>query len=230
MEMNTAADHRQHVIKWLESLIMSEVSEELEGMNERVQAQKVQEAYRTSKSIAMRKYIDKVQSPPCPIEVATVRAHFSEAWAPPRLGFEEATEESIFHLEPRIPEEASEEMMEYMVDEKHIAEVINSRQDLSACGVDDISYQIIKAARGEGVRFMKNLIRASMECGRVMKKWKEARTILLYKKGDRNAITNWRPISITNCVHRIFTCLIAKSFQEMNWKYQVYTDNQKGSI
>jgi uncharacterized C2H2 Zn-finger protein len=228
--MNTSEDHRGRVIEWLESLMMTEVEAEVEGMTERMQAQRVQEAYRTSKSIAMRRYVDKVQSPPCPIEVEGVRAHFGETWSAPRVEFQEAGPDSIFHLEPRLPAEASAEMEEYMTNEKHIAEVINSRQDLSASGVDGISYQIIKAAGKEGVRFVKNLITASIRCGRVMTKWKEARTILLYKKGDRNVITNWRPISITNCIYRIFTCLMARSFQEMNRKYQVYTDSQKGFI
>jgi hypothetical protein len=199
-------------------------------MNERMQAQRVQKAYRASTSIAIRRYVDKVQSPPSPIEVDRVRAHFEETWSAPRVEFEEAGPDSIFHLEPRLSEEASEEMEEYMTSEKHIAEVMNSRQELSASGVDEISYRIIKAAGKAGVRFVKNLIVASIRCGRLMTKWKEARTILLYKKGDRNTITSWRPISITNCIYRIFTCLMARSFQAMNHKHQIYTDSQKRFI
>jgi aromatic ring hydroxylase len=76
--MNTTEDHRTRVIQWLELLIMSEINEALEGMNGRGEAQKVQEAYWTSKSIAKRRYVGKVQSSPCPIEVGTVKSHFSE--------------------------------------------------------------------------------------------------------------------------------------------------------
>jgi hypothetical protein len=63
-----------------------------------------------------------------------------------------------------------------------------------------------------------------------MTSWKEARTILLHKKGDREAIRNWRPNSITYCAYRIFTCLLARAFQDINAKYGVFTDPQKGFI
>jgi hypothetical protein len=58
-------------------MVSTKVSGELEGMNERMQTQKVREAYRMSPSIAIRRYVDKVQSPQCPIGRETVTAHFT---------------------------------------------------------------------------------------------------------------------------------------------------------
>jgi hypothetical protein len=94
-------------------------------------------------------------------------------------------------------------MEELMLDEKNIAEVIKSREDLSASGVDGISYRIMKTAGTEGVKFMKFLIRVSIRSGRVISSWKEANPLLIHKKGDRDEIENWRPISITNCIYRL---------------------------
>jgi hypothetical protein len=59
-ELNTSVDHRRRVIDWLDAMISAKVSGELEGMNERMQTQRVREAYCTSPSIAMRRYVDKV--------------------------------------------------------------------------------------------------------------------------------------------------------------------------
>jgi hypothetical protein len=159
-------------------MISAEVSGELEGMNERLQIRKVQEAYRTSPSIAMRRYVDKVQSPQCPIERGMVTAHFTATWAPPREDLAEALPNTDVYLDQKIPTEGSEEMEEYTVEEKHIRDVIKSRDDLSACGVDGVSYQLFKAAKQGSVEFMKHIITASIRCGRVMTSWKEARTIL----------------------------------------------------
>jgi hypothetical protein len=36
--------------------------------------------------------------------------------------------------------------------------VIKSREDLSACGIDGISYRIMKGTRTEGFAFMKLLV------------------------------------------------------------------------
>jgi hypothetical protein len=80
------------------------------------------------------------------------------------------------------------------------------------------------------MKFMKLLIKGSIRNGRVMSSWKAARTILLYQKGDRNAIENRRLISITNYIYRIFTCLMARAIQSINSKVEIYSDSQKGFI
>jgi hypothetical protein len=117
-----------------------------------------------------------------------------------------------------------------MLDDKNIAAVINSRQDLSACGVDGVSSRIIKSAKEEAVKFVRPLTEACMRSGKVPSSSKEARIILLYKKGERDQIHNWRPISITNCIYRIFTCLMARSWQAINSKVHLFSDSQKGLI
>jgi hypothetical protein len=86
----------------------------------------------------MRRYVDKVQLPQCPIGREIVTAHFTATWALP---------DTDVYLDQKIPAEGSEEMVEYMVEEKHIRDIINSRDDLSACGVDGVSSQLFKAAK-----------------------------------------------------------------------------------
>jgi hypothetical protein len=58
-ELNMSVDHRRRVIDWLDAMISAKVWGELEGMDERMQTQKVREASRTSPSITMRRYVDK---------------------------------------------------------------------------------------------------------------------------------------------------------------------------
>jgi hypothetical protein len=139
-------------------------------------------------------------------------------------------EDSIFHLEERITEINEEEMTRFMIDEANIEAVIKSRDDLSAYGVDGISYRIMKSAEAEGIAFMKLLVRGCIKSDRVMSTWKDAKTILLHKKGDREQIGNWRPISITNCMYRLFPCLIVRAIQDVNTRVHVFSDSQKGFI
>jgi hypothetical protein len=98
-ELNTQEECRGRVIEWLEAMITSNVSGEIEGMNKRAQALKVQEAYRTSKGITMRRFIDKQQSPQCQVDMQIVTEHFQETWSRPDEKFVEMGEDSIFHLE-----------------------------------------------------------------------------------------------------------------------------------
>jgi KaiC/GvpD/RAD55 family RecA-like ATPase len=121
-------------------------------------------------------------------------------------------------------------MMNYMLSSDNIQAVIRSRDDLRVCGNDGINYMIIKAAGQARVKFMRHIIKATIRYRRVIDSWKGARTILIYKKGDRDDPKNWRPITITNCVYRIYASLMARAFQEMNSRHRIYIDAQKSFI
>jgi hypothetical protein len=179
----------------------------------------------------MKKYINKQESPSCPIDQNVICEYFQETWGPPQQIFFEAEENTDFFLHRKLPDDKiPEEMMEYMLSDDNIRDVIRSRDDLGARGNDGISYQIVKAAGLQGVDFMKHIIKAIIQSRRVLGSWKEARTVLIYKKGDRSDPRNWRPITITNCLYRIYTCLMARVFQQMNVQYGIYADVQKGFI
>jgi hypothetical protein len=77
---------------------------------------------------------------------------------------------------------------------------------------------------------MELLMRAYIQSGRVLRTWKAPQMTLICKKRDREDITNWRPISITNCLHRIFTWLITRPFETVNSNVHIYSDSQKGFV
>jgi hypothetical protein len=108
--LNTSADHRTRVIDWLEGLLTAQVSYEIEEMNKKASALKLQESYRTSKGITMRRHIDKEQSPQCQIEMEEVPEHFTKTWARPEQDFIEAEPGSRFYLEARISDNEEDEL------------------------------------------------------------------------------------------------------------------------
>jgi hypothetical protein len=179
----------------------------------------------------MKRYINKRESPPYPIEEKEICDYFRKTWVSPKEVFFEADEESQFHVFRKLPNDnIPEEMMEYMLSDDNILAVIRSRDDLSACGNDGISYKIMKTARPEAVKFMRRIIKDTIRCDRVFDSWKDARTVLIYKKGERSDPKNWRLITITNCTYRLYTCLMTRAFQQVNSKYDIYEDVQKGFI
>jgi hypothetical protein len=228
--LNNSPDHRINAINWLESLIMTELEGELRGMADILHTHMVRDDYNTRKSIAMRRHITKKYSPPCAINKDRIHDFFQNSWASPPQNFQEANIDSPFFLKSKIPEEAAIAMEEFMLNEKNISEVIRSRADIGACGPDGINNSILKAVGVEGIHFLKLLTQACITCGRVFESWKKAKTILIYKKGDREDPQNWRPISITNCLYRDFTCLMSRCFQDLNSTYKLFSDHQKGFI
>jgi hypothetical protein len=114
--------------------------------------------------------------------------------------------------------------------EKSIEELMRSGEGLSASGVDRVSHQIVKKAGPGGVTFMKSLVKARIQSGRVINTWKEAKSILPSKKGDQHEIRNWRAISIPNCMSRIFTCFMARTFQFIKSEAYIFSNSQTGFI
>jgi hypothetical protein len=66
----------------------------------------------------MRRYVDNVQSPQCPIGRETVMTHFTATWAPAKEDFGGAMPGLDVCLDERIPAEGLEDMEEYMLEEK----------------------------------------------------------------------------------------------------------------
>jgi hypothetical protein len=44
--------------------------------------------------------------------------------------------------------------------------------------------------------------------------WKNARTILLYKDGEKSNTRIWRPITVTSAIYRTIFCKIAQALHE----------------
>jgi hypothetical protein len=57
--LTTNSDHRSKVIEWLDAMLTTQVSGEIDQMNKKASALKIQETYSTSKGITMKRYIDK---------------------------------------------------------------------------------------------------------------------------------------------------------------------------
>jgi hypothetical protein len=229
-EMKADESHRDRAIDWLEGMILTQVTGEMAEMNKPAQSLKVQEASRTSKGIAMKKFVDKEKSSQCQIEAEVITEHLRKTWVRPESDFIEAEEDSSFHLGGKIMEREENDLGAFMLDETNTAEPIKPREDLNASEIGGIGYRVMKRAGTAGVRFMKLLVAASIRNGRVMSTWKEAKMILLHKKGNRGEIGNSRSISITNWIYQIFPCLMARAFQDINSRVSIFSDNQKGFI
>jgi hypothetical protein len=131
--------------------------------------------------------------------------------------FFETEQGSLLYLNRKLPtEDVPGDMMNYMLSSDNINAVIRLRDDLTLCGNDGSNYRIEKTMGPEKVKFTRHIIEGKIPCARVFDSWKEARTVLIYKKGDRDDPKNRRPITITQCVYQIYTCLMAKAFQEIN--------------
>ena len=60
-----------------------------------------------------------------------------------------------------------------------------------------------------------NMIKKSFDRKILLDSTKKAILTLLYKQGDNSVLTNYGPLSITNCDHKILTFVLANTLQNV---------------
>jgi len=77
-----------------------------------------------------------------------------------------------------------------------------------APGKDGITAKMIKSAGYPLWKALAERFTMYLEMGQVPKTWKEAKTILIFKKGNRKDLKNYRPICLLSHVYKLFTKVI----------------------
>ncbi|XP_029639147.1 uncharacterized protein LOC115214163 [Octopus sinensis] len=71
-----------------------------------------------------------------------------------------------------------------------------------------ITSEVLKSGREQLWKILAERFTHYLDEGRIPLQWKESNTILLYKKGDREDLKNYRPICLLSHVYKLFTKII----------------------
>lgn len=93
-------------------------------------------------------------------------------------------------------------------------------------GTDGILNELIKIGKEELLPILHPLFNKILETEQIPSQWKHSEIILLHKKGNRNDISNYRPISLIPSLSKLFTKLIQKRMKNYIEDYQ--TTEQAG--
>ena len=83
------------------------------------------------------------------------------------------------------------------ISEAGLLKLLKILEPKKAAGPDKTKPVILKELRSELVPILKVLFERSIESGAVPHIWNSANISSIYKKGDKSAAANYRPISIT---------------------------------
>jgi hypothetical protein len=121
---------------------------------------------------------------------------------------------------------------EWMRNEDEIRACLKSKHNLSALGLDGIGYLHLKFGGDPMIKFLSLIFGDCVAERKVPQTWKSSTTVLLYKKGAEMEMKNWRPISITCGVYRLFTAMMTKWIQDQHSanKLQIFSRSQKGFV
>jgi hypothetical protein len=135
----------------------------------------------------------------CEIEPEFLHTFFENRW---KKGYDLIVNHD-FDLKNTMSEKMKKKFIEELLDAGKMSNLIRTRGNLSAPGLDELTNPVIKIERKVATEAMIEVKQTLSKSGICPALWKGARTILIYKAGDRNDTGNWRPITITSVLYRI---------------------------
>jgi hypothetical protein len=117
-----------------------------------------------------------------------------------------------------------------MTDGVNIARCLKTKNNLSALGPDEIGYLFLKLGNAPMIELIRQVFKRCVREGDVPDTWKQSKTVFLYEKGDSSVPSNWRPITITSCLYRLFMALNATFIQLKMHKQdniRIFSNSQK---
>ena len=83
-----------------------------------------------------------------------------------------------------------------------------------APGKDDISIDLLKVGGEQLNDRIATLLTNCLDANRISIEWTDANVILLFKKGEKEELRNYRPISLLSALYKVFTKIITNRIMD----------------
>jgi exonuclease III len=128
-----------------------------------------------------------------------------------------AIDQLIASLPTNLISEAQGKEMTEPITHWKLQGLIKETPVLKSPGLDGIGFEFYrfleKCDKSPAFDLLLDIINDAQE-GIFPSSWVETKTVLLFKKGDRQLLSNWRPLSLINCDAKLFTKLITNRIKK----------------
>ena len=114
------------------------------------------------------------------------------------------------------------------VNEQEIIEICSTCRSGTAVGYDNISMNLIKESIDKIISPLTCIINLSITSGIVPKQLRIARVITLFKSGEQNIFTNYRPVSVLLAFSKILERVMYNRLLRFLNNHNILSDNQYG--
>ncbi|GBP80705.1 LINE-1 retrotransposable element ORF2 protein [Eumeta japonica] len=95
-----------------------------------------------------------------------------------------------------------------------VIKAIDSLKSDKAPGPDGITNEILKESKRVITPVLTDMFNEILNTETIPQRWTETNIILLYKKGDKYEIGNYRPISLMSNIYKLFTKIILNRIEK----------------
>ena len=109
-----------------------------------------------------------------------------------------------------------------------ILKIIKNLEPYKAHGHDMISIRMIKICDASICKPLELIFRSCLENGKFPTEWKKANVVPTHKKGDKQNLKNYRPISLLPVAGKIFERILYNNMYEFFTENNLISPNQSG--
>lgn len=95
-----------------------------------------------------------------------------------------------------------------------VKKAIDTQKEEKAAGPDGIHNEILKHSKEVLTLVLTEMFNKVISTEIIPQQWTESNIILLYKKGDKHDIGNYRPISLMSNIYKVFAKIILKRIEK----------------
>lgn len=186
-------------------------------------ASRLQKLYRKNRPRTLRE-ITNAESPFCQIPSSDLHNHFTEVFGPSPPTNKGMPATVPTHKDAISPNENDPFITEFKPEEvwRRLQKCRNT-----APGPDSIRYSTWRKL-DPGAHILAAAFNAAHRLEYIPAPWSESKTILLHKKGPKEDISNWRPISLGNTIAKIYASTLAARLGEWAMRHGRISRAQKG--
>ena len=129
---------------------------------------------------------------------------------------------------PEPPGDPYPTMNEITVTEEGVLRLLLKTNPHKASGPDQLPARILKECAHELAPLLTSFFNKTLQDGCLPDDWKKANVSAVFKKGDRHAAANYRPVSLTSICCKIQEHVITSSIMKHLSQHSILTDGQHG--
>ena len=112
--------------------------------------------------------------------------------------------------------------------ENEVIDILKSLDTSKSSGPDFISPKMLKIGASELANPLCKLFNTSLNCCKFPSSWKKANITPVYKKGNKDSVSNYRPISLLSCVGKVMERCVYKHLHNFMRDNDIITKFQSG--
>lgn len=187
-------------------------------------ATRIQKLFRKNRKRAVREVLQE-NSAKCEIPVDRVKDYFTQLYSP-RADNGGGLPDDFSFAEPPLDE--SNNILTSDFNQREVLRRLK-KMSKSAPGPDGVTYDNLKKADSKA-ELISSLFSAVYRLHTIPSCWKESTTVLIYKKGDKDDLSNWRPIALGDTLPKLFSACLADRITHWAMLNKRVSDCQKGFL